>query len=73
MACPVWLPLLTEVAAEKLAVLPNLTSPNFRGTYSTYQTENPRGFSIVGENKQLLIALVVMRYSFSFKNFTALS
>jgi len=26
---------------------------------STQQTENPRGFSEVGENKQLLIAIVV--------------
>jgi len=26
---------------------------------STHQTENPRGFSEVGENKQLLIAIVV--------------
>jgi hypothetical protein len=25
---------------------------------STYQAENPRGFSEVGENKQLLIAIV---------------
>ena len=25
---------------------------------STHQTENPRGFSEVGENKQLLIALL---------------
>ncbi|OXA66170.1 hypothetical protein B0A61_12935 [Flavobacterium aquatile LMG 4008 = ATCC 11947] len=25
---------------------------------STHQTENPRGFSEVGENKQLLIAIV---------------
>ncbi|ARN77384.1 hypothetical protein BST97_04970 [Nonlabens spongiae] len=29
---------------------------------STHQTENPRGFSEVGENKQLLIAIVVVRY-----------
>jgi len=27
---------------------------------STHQTENPRGFSEVGENKQLLIAIVVV-------------
>jgi hypothetical protein len=27
---------------------------------STHQTENPRGFSEVGENKQLLIAIVVL-------------
>jgi len=26
---------------------------------STYKTENPRGFSEVGEKKQLLIAIVV--------------
>ena len=26
---------------------------------STHQTENPRGFSEVGENKQLRIAIVV--------------
>jgi len=32
---------------------------------STHQTENPRGFSEVGENKQLLIAIVVKRF-FSF-------
>jgi len=29
---------------------------------STQQIENPRGFSGVGENKQLLIAIVVMRF-----------
>jgi len=29
---------------------------------STHQTENPRGFSEVGENKQLLIAIVVARF-----------
>ncbi|GAA4799857.1 hypothetical protein GCM10023330_01590 [Litoribaculum gwangyangense] len=29
---------------------------------STHQTENPRGFSEVGENKQLLIAIVSKRY-----------
>ncbi|PIV93234.1 MAG: hypothetical protein COW44_10570 [Flavobacteriaceae bacterium CG17_big_fil_post_rev_8_21_14_2_50_33_15] len=29
---------------------------------STHQAENPRGFSEVGENKQLLIAIVVVRY-----------
>ena len=28
---------------------------------STHQTENPQGFSEVGENKQLLIAIVVKR------------
>jgi len=28
---------------------------------STQQAENPRGFSEVGENKQLLIAIVVKR------------
>jgi len=33
---------------------------------STHQTENPRGFSEVGENKQLLIAIVVQRYFFFF-------
>ena len=31
---------------------------------STHQTENPRGFSEVGENKQLLIAIVVCSYFF---------
>jgi len=31
---------------------------------STHQTENPRGFSEVGENKQLLIAIVVARFLF---------
>ncbi|MAQ39629.1 MAG: hypothetical protein CMH15_01010 [Mesonia sp.] len=43
---------------------------------STHQTENPRGFSEVGENKQLLIAIVaIVLYSLveisiplSFKN-----
>jgi hypothetical protein len=29
---------------------------------NTHQTENPRGFSEVGENKQLLIAIVVLSY-----------
>ncbi|RNC86443.1 MAG: hypothetical protein ED556_09130 [Winogradskyella sp.] len=29
---------------------------------STHQTENPRGFSEVGENKQLLIAIVSCSY-----------
>ncbi|ASV31645.1 hypothetical protein CJ263_16285 [Maribacter cobaltidurans] len=29
---------------------------------STHQTENPRGFSEVDENKQLLIAIVVVRF-----------
>ncbi|APY06855.1 hypothetical protein BWZ20_00440 [Winogradskyella sp. J14-2] len=29
---------------------------------STHQTENPRGFSEVGEDKQLLIAIVVARF-----------
>ena len=29
---------------------------------STRQAENPRGFSEVGENNQLLIAIVVVRY-----------
>ncbi|PRX57504.1 hypothetical protein CLV81_1509 [Flagellimonas meridianipacifica] len=29
---------------------------------STHQTENPRGFSEVGENKQLLIAIVVCSF-----------
>ncbi|BAO76437.1 hypothetical protein WPG_2349 [Winogradskyella sp. PG-2] len=28
---------------------------------STHQAENPRGFSEVGENKQLLITIVVKR------------
>ena len=31
---------------------------------STHQTENPRGFSEVGENKQLLIAIVVLSLFF---------
>jgi hypothetical protein len=35
---------------------------------STHQTENPHGFSEVGENKQLLIAIVVKRY-FSTSSF----
>ncbi len=41
---------------------------------STHQTENPRGFSEVGENKQLLIAIVtnslfhvIFKLSFKFK------
>ncbi|QDO94249.1 hypothetical protein FNB79_09785 [Formosa sediminum] len=34
---------------------------------STHQTENPRGFSEEGENKQLLIAIVVKRF-YSFSN-----
>jgi len=29
---------------------------------NTYQTENPRGFSEVVENKQLLIAIVVCSF-----------
>jgi len=29
---------------------------------STHQTENPIGFSEVGENKQLLIAIVMQRF-----------
>ncbi|GGW75559.1 hypothetical protein GCM10008085_29210 [Winogradskyella epiphytica] len=29
---------------------------------STHQTENPRGFSEVGENKQLLIAIVASSF-----------
>ncbi|TWO30402.1 hypothetical protein E1J38_014795 [Seonamhaeicola sediminis] len=33
---------------------------------STLQTENPPGFSEVGENKQLLIANVVRRYFLYF-------
>ncbi|MAX71912.1 MAG: hypothetical protein CMC76_12580 [Flavobacteriaceae bacterium] len=35
---------------------------------STYQAENPRGFSEVGENKQLLIAIVVCSF-FYFSRF----
>ena len=35
-----------------------------RNFASTHQTENPRGFSEVGENKQLLIAIVVWRIFF---------
>ena len=31
---------------------------------STHQTENPRGFSEVVENKQLLIAIVVRSFLF---------
>ncbi|QDO94658.1 hypothetical protein FNB79_12045 [Formosa sediminum] len=31
---------------------------------STHQAENPRGFSEVGENKQLLIAIVVCSFYF---------
>ena len=33
---------------------------------STHQAENPRGFSEVGENKQLLIAIVVVSFLFLF-------
>jgi len=33
---------------------------------STHQTENPRGFSEVGENKQLLIANVRHSFYLSF-------
>jgi hypothetical protein len=33
---------------------------------STHQAENPRGFSEVGENKQLLIAIVVGSALFLF-------
>jgi len=33
---------------------------------STHQTENPRGFSEVGENKQLLIAIVVRSFFILF-------
>jgi len=33
-----------------------------RNFASTHQAENPRGFSEVGENKQLLIAIVVHSY-----------
>ncbi|AUC16520.1 hypothetical protein BTO06_15780 [Tenacibaculum sp. SZ-18] len=36
---------------------------------STHQTENPRGFSEVGENKQLLIAIVASSF-YSFINFS---
>jgi len=32
---------------------------------STHQAENPQGFSEVGENKQLLIAIVVCSAFFS--------
>tara|TARA_B100000378_G_scaffold228101_1_gene192477 strand:- start:245 stop:379 length:135 start_codon:yes stop_codon:yes gene_type:complete len=35
-----------------------------RNFASTHQTENPSGFSEVGENKQLLIAIVVTRTFF---------
>ena len=33
---------------------------------STHQTENPRGFSEVGENKQLFIAIVCSFLYFSY-------
>ena len=33
---------------------------------STYQAENPRGFSEVGENEQLLIAIVVVSVFFIY-------
>jgi hypothetical protein len=33
---------------------------------SIHQTENPQGFSEVGKNKQLLIAIVVARFYFRF-------
>jgi hypothetical protein len=33
---------------------------------STHQTENPRGFSEVGENKQLLIAIVGKSFLFYY-------
>lgn len=36
---------------------------------STYKTENPRGFSEVGENKQLLIAIVGNWLYFNWFNF----
>ncbi|PWG04039.1 hypothetical protein DIS07_14860 [Polaribacter aquimarinus] len=37
---------------------------------STHQTENPRGFSEVGENQQLLIAIVVLSFYFvSYQSF----
>ncbi|ASV31495.1 hypothetical protein CJ263_15440 [Maribacter cobaltidurans] len=48
---------------------------------STHQTENPRGISKVGENKQLLIAIVVFSFfysvckifnSFNFSTFSSL-
>jgi hypothetical protein len=35
---------------------------------NTYQTENLQGFSEVGENKQLLIAIVVRSF-FIFRDF----
>ncbi|AWM15106.1 hypothetical protein DI487_15435 [Flavobacterium sediminis] len=38
-----------------------------RNSASTHQTENPRGFSEVGENKQLLIAIVGGSYFLSFQ------
>jgi hypothetical protein len=31
---------------------------NIEGWASTHQTENPRGFSEVGKNKQLLTAII---------------
>jgi len=41
---------------------------------STHQTENPRGFSEVGENKQLLIATVRQcYYSYSLNSNDKLS
>ncbi|QCD61589.1 hypothetical protein B9C57_03070 [Tenacibaculum maritimum] len=33
---------------------------------STHQTENPRGFSEVDENKQLLITIVASSFLFSY-------
>ncbi|GAL88793.1 hypothetical protein JCM19538_1782 [Jejuia pallidilutea] len=35
---------------------------------STHRTENPRGFSEVGENKQLLIAIVVTSFFNNINN-----
>ena len=36
---------------------------------STHQTENPRGFSEVGENEQLLIAVVVFSFLYCLVQF----
>ncbi|APY09529.1 hypothetical protein BWZ20_15015 [Winogradskyella sp. J14-2] len=36
---------------------------------STHQTENPRGFSEVGENQQLLIAIVGNSFYYFFFSF----
>ncbi|RBW63426.1 hypothetical protein DS884_00105 [Tenacibaculum sp. E3R01] len=40
---------------------------------STHQTENPRGFSEAGEDKQLFIAIVRQRFYLSFFLFSSIS